>query len=173
VVPLRSDRVSRAPPYSRIQCSTTPTGPSPTMACLSRHFGFSASDHWPAPRSLATTSGISVDVFSSGYLDVSVPRVCLRTLCIQARIPIAGWVSPFGNPRINDRSHLPAAYRSVPRPSSPLGAKASTERPYFARDQPSPAHSTKPRRNAAGPCQAKASIQTHSQLYSTLLQPNP
>ena len=23
--------------------------------------------HWPVPRSLATTSGISVDVFSSGY----------------------------------------------------------------------------------------------------------
>jgi hypothetical protein len=42
-----------------------------------------------------------------------------------------GGVSPFGHPRINDRSHLPAAFRSVPRPSSPLGAKASTERPYF------------------------------------------
>jgi hypothetical protein len=40
-----------------------------------------------------------------------------------------GGVSPFGHPRINDRSHLPAAFRSVPRPSSPLGAKASTERP--------------------------------------------
>ena len=35
---------------------------------------------WPAPRSLATTNGISVDVFSSPYLDVSVqavPHVCL------------------------------------------------------------------------------------------------
>ena len=35
---------------------------------------------WPPPRSLATTSGISVDVFSSPYLDVSVqavPRVRL------------------------------------------------------------------------------------------------
>ena len=41
-----------------------------------------------------------------------------------------GWVSPFGHPRINDCSHLPAAFRSVPRPSSPLGAKASTVRPY-------------------------------------------
>ena len=42
-----------------------------------------------------------------------------------------GWVSPFGHPRINDRSHLPAAFRSVPRPSSPLGAKASTECPFL------------------------------------------
>ena len=35
---------------------------------------------WPTPRSLATTCGISVDVFSSPYLDVSVqavPRVLL------------------------------------------------------------------------------------------------
>lgn len=28
------------------------------------------------PRSLATTSGVSLDFLSSGYLDVSVPRVC-------------------------------------------------------------------------------------------------
>ncbi len=30
---------------------------------------------WALPRSLATTYGISVDFFSCGYLDVSVPRV--------------------------------------------------------------------------------------------------
>ena len=30
---------------------------------------------WPPPRSLATTSGISVDVFSYPYLDVSVQGV--------------------------------------------------------------------------------------------------
>jgi hypothetical protein len=33
---------------------------------------------WPGPRSLATTSGVSVDVLSSRYLDVSVPWVCLK-----------------------------------------------------------------------------------------------
>ena len=43
-----------------------------------------------------------------------------------------GWVAPFGNPRINGCSPLPAAYRSVPRPSSPLSAKASTECPSDA-----------------------------------------
>ena len=32
---------------------------------------------WAIPRSLAATSGITVVFFSSGYLDVSVPRVCL------------------------------------------------------------------------------------------------
>jgi hypothetical protein len=40
-----------------------------------------------------------------------------------------GGVAPFGDPRINDRSHLPVAFRSVLRPSSPLGAKASTKCP--------------------------------------------
>ena len=33
---------------------------------------------WAGPRSLAATSGISVDFLSSGYLDVSVPRVASR-----------------------------------------------------------------------------------------------
>ena len=42
---------------------------------------------------------------------------------------LAGRVSPFGDPRIKACSRLPAAYRSVPRPSSPLDAKASTKRP--------------------------------------------
>ena len=34
--------------------------------------------NWAVPRSLAATGGISVDFCSSGYLDVSVPRVCFN-----------------------------------------------------------------------------------------------
>ena len=109
----------------------TRTGLSPTMAKLSRIFRLTLDNHWPGPRSLATTNGVSVDVLSSGYLDVSVPRVCLVALCIQTTIPRKRWVSPFGNLRIKACSRLPEAYRSVPRPSSPLCAKASTKRPYF------------------------------------------
>ena len=41
---------------------------------------------WPLPRSLATTSGISFDFSSSGYLDVSVPRVPFARLCIHRTI---------------------------------------------------------------------------------------
>ena len=41
---------------------------------------------WPQPGSLAATSGIDVSFFSSGYLDVSVHRVPLRTLWIGVRI---------------------------------------------------------------------------------------
>ena len=40
------------------------------------------------------------------------------------------WVAPFGDPRIKGCSPLPAAFRSVPRPSSPLSTKASTRRPF-------------------------------------------
>ena len=45
-----------------------------------------------------------------------------------------GWVAPFGDPGITDCSHLPRAFRSVPRPSSPLSAKASTRCPCLALD---------------------------------------
>ena len=38
--------------------------------------------------------------------------------CI-SMIPSKWWVVPFGNPRINGHLHLPAAYRSLSRPSSP------------------------------------------------------
>ena len=41
---------------------------------------------WPLPRSLATTGGISVDVFSSSYLDVSVQTVPHLHLWIQCRL---------------------------------------------------------------------------------------
>ena len=89
-------------------------------------------DHWPGPRSLATTCGVSVDVLSSGYLDVSVRRVRLACLWIQQAIPPKRWVAPFGNPRIKACSRLPMAYRNVLRPSSPLSAKASTRCPSDA-----------------------------------------
>ena len=37
-----------------------------------------------------------------------------------------GWVSPFGHRRIKVCCRLPDAFRRLPRPSSPLTAKAST-----------------------------------------------
>ena len=37
-----------------------------------------------------------------------------------------GWVSPFGHRRIEACCQLPGAFRRLPRPSSPLTAKAST-----------------------------------------------
>ena len=43
-----------------------------------------------------------------------------------------GWVAPFGHPGIKACSRLLRDFRSVPRPSSPPGAKASTECPSLA-----------------------------------------
>ena len=81
---------------------------------------------WPPPRSLATTSGISVDVFSSPYLDVSVqavPHVHLFD-SVHVTVVLPQWVSPFGNLRIIAHLQLPEAYRSLSRPSSAPDAKA-------------------------------------------------
>ena len=83
---------------------------------------------WPLPLSLATTRGISVDFSSSRYLDVSVPGVPLIYLCIQYMIHGS---SPCVFPHseicgYNAYLQLPAAYRSLSRPSSALDAKAFT-----------------------------------------------
>ena len=87
---------------------------------------------WPLPRSLATTSGISVDFSSSPYLDVSVqavPYVHLFDSMHVDRVLLCR-VSPFGNLRINGYLHLPEAYRSLSRPSSAPDAKAFPLRSY-------------------------------------------
>ena len=80
----------------------------------------------PLPRSLATTSGISVDFSSSPYLDVSVqavPHVRLFYSTHADRVLLCR-VSPFGNLRVKAHVQLTAAYRSLSRPSSAPDAKA-------------------------------------------------
>ena len=144
-----SDRISRVPPYSRTLMISTRTGLSPATVAFSKAFGFIQHCHWPGPRSLATTCGVSVDVLSFGYLDVSVPCVrFLHPILFRCRylITMLGkirrstdrlkfskhlrWVAPFGDPWIKAHSQLPTAFRSVSRPSSPVHAKASTKCPY-------------------------------------------
>ena len=83
---------------------------------------------WAPPISLAATFGIDVSFSSSGYLDVSVPRVPSPWAI---DLPMSDWaspsrVSPFGYRRIYACLRLPIAFRSLPRPSSALGALAST-----------------------------------------------
>ncbi len=85
---------------------------------------------WPPPRSLATTCGISVDVFSSPYLDVSVQAVPHVYLFDSVYVTLR-WVSPFGNLRINAHLQLPEAYRSLSRPSSAPDAKAFPLRSFM------------------------------------------
>ena len=86
---------------------------------------------WPVPRSLATTCGISVDFFSSPYLDVSVRAVPLIPLWIQDMMTglYSCRIAPFRHPRLIAYLQLPAAYRSLSRLSSAPSAKASALRP--------------------------------------------
>ena len=61
----------------RLDSTIHDAGPNPSEQCPLV---------WPPPRSLATTSGISVDVFSSSYLDVSVQTVPHAHLCVQCTL---------------------------------------------------------------------------------------
>ena len=123
--------------------SASITGLSPSVVELSRSF-FSLSAYygvvlqpricvathavWALPRSLATTGGIIIY-----FLFLQVLR-CFSSLrlppCLgMDNYPSGSWVVPFGNPGIKGHLHLPQAYRSLSRPSSPPRAKASTRRP--------------------------------------------
>ena len=95
------------------------TGLSPSVACLSRQFGLMSTSKcspttpqqhatmvWALPFSLATTWGIIIIFFSSGYLDVSV----LRVGSLSSDAPSVHQVVPFGNLRIYS---LCAAPRSL------------------------------------------------------------
>ena len=90
MVPPASHRISRVPRYSGT-CSLlshSPTGLSPSSERLSSRFGSAIfgcrkpstpcvrrPTVWPLSSSLATTKEIEFSFFSSGYLDVSLPRV--------------------------------------------------------------------------------------------------
>ena len=178
MVPPCSGRIARVPPYSNLSAQSYPygavtrSGPAfqPVLVDLQQK-------HWPRPRSLATTDGVSLMSFPPGtemfqfpgfaliplfdsenksLLLISVgpktakpsrlfPKQHLRRPASTRRFSLCGlasqqnaplrsnrdrrWVSPFGDSRIKACSRLPMTYRSVPRPSSPLSAKASTRYP--------------------------------------------
>ena len=125
--------------------SASPTGLSPSLTDLSKSFGSPIVIYrrsstpsvrrpsvWPLPSSLATTKGIEFSFFSSGYLDVSLPRVPPVQLLIHSTVTghYPSRVSPFGYLRINAYLRLPEAFRSLSRPSSAISALASTLRSY-------------------------------------------
>ncbi len=109
-------------PTQVLQTHCTHTGLSPTMVRLSKRFWLYVNRHWPGPLSLATTQGVSIDFRSSGYLDVSVPRVCLDILYIQMPIPLNGGFPHSdipGSKPIGGSSGLNAAYHVLHRLSVP------------------------------------------------------
>ena len=147
MVPPASHRVSRVPRYSgssplrnRFRIHDSHILWSAFPDCSSNNFSLFDCPQpqrinplvWPLPRSLATTSGISVDFSSSPYLDVSVQAVPYVPLFDSMHVDrvLLCRVSPFGNLRINGYLHLPEAYRSLSRPSSAPDAKAFPLRSY-------------------------------------------
>ena len=148
VVHPSSHRVSRVRRYSGYPLSVFSFVYGTLTLCgrLSHAVQLDTSDHdagpnpedperpsvWPPPRSLATTSGISVDVFSSPYLDVSVQAVPYVLLFDSQHVDtvLPYRVSPFGYLRINAHLQLPEAFRSLSRPSSAPDAKAFPLRSY-------------------------------------------
>ena len=72
---------------------------------------------WAIPSSLAATTGITIVFSSSGYLDVSVLRVCLLKRITSLQLAGLPHSEIFGS---DGYLHLPETYRSLSRPSSPL-----------------------------------------------------
>ena len=132
MVPPCSDRITRAPPYlfARLvpHMSFRVRGYHPLWQIFPDHSTRSCAKPCQAfPLSLAATQGISVDFCSSGYLDVSVLRVCFDILMnsdIDDLVTQAGF--PHSDiPGSKLVCQLPEAFRRLPRPSSPVAAKAS------------------------------------------------
>ena len=104
-----SDRISRAPPYSRTYVLSTCTGLSPSSVDLPRSFLFLYIYPSAGPISLATTFGVSVDFLSYRYLDVSVP--CVRSF--YTMYSCEGTTHVVGSPiRISADQYLFTAPRS-------------------------------------------------------------
>jgi hypothetical protein len=105
------------------------TGLSPPLAGLSRPFRFDphgtsrpynpgtalTAPVWALPRSLAATGGITIVFSSSGYLDVSVPRV--RPPCGVPRLQRGGLPhsDTCGSYRMCRSPQIFAAYHVLPR----------------------------------------------------------
>ena len=145
---MNSCRISRVPHYSGAVWFSTLVFAYGAFTLCGRLFQSRSADHckkhrrrsynptpavtgvvWAGARSLATTCAITVVFFSSGYLDVSVPRVS-SALCAVPRLPAAG--CPIRK-SVLDSGYLPlgTAYRSLSRPSSPSRAKASFMCPFL------------------------------------------
>ena len=102
----------------RMRGPATPSA-EPLPGMPARRFGHRS------PFARRYSGSLEIDFLSSGYLDVSVPRVVLPTLmCSGWGYPhCCGWVRPFGDPRVEGCVLLAGDYRSLPRPSSAPCAK--------------------------------------------------
>jgi hypothetical protein len=87
VVSPCSDRISRVPPYSRLTQFEIRTGLSPAKARLSNRFRLELRKHWPGPRSLTTTNGVSLMSFPLGTKMFQFPRLAFVPYVFGKQIP--------------------------------------------------------------------------------------
>ena len=147
MVPADSDRIPRAPPYSGASPDTRllpvrgfhplrpdfPDGSGSTRICLREVL---------QPRRVLERSGLGSSLFARHYWGNRCFFLLLRVLrCFSSpgsprHIDGTGssiqWVAPFGHVRIKPCLRVPGLFRSLPRPSSPAEAKASSMRPNFS-----------------------------------------
>ena len=145
MVPPASDRVSRAPPYSGYRylaalCpygALTRYGPSFQRVPVHRCSDIAVLQ----PRPCLDMDGLDSSGFARRYSRNHSCFLFLRLLrcfsspgspSLRNDMPSACRVAPFGHPRITSYVPIPADFRSLSRPSSPLGAQASPIRPYPA-----------------------------------------
>lgn len=110
----------------RMRGPATPSA-EPLPGTPARRFGHRS------PFARRYSGSLEIDFLSSGYLDVSVPRVVLPPPMCSAGgyAHCCAWVRPFGDPRVEGCVLLAGDYRSLPRPSSAPCAKASAVRPWY------------------------------------------
>ena len=132
MVPPCSDRISRVPPYSRINSTLRIRGYHPLWPDFpDRSAYLPLTTGLFRVRSPLLAESLLMS-FPPGTEMFQFPGFASVSYVFRYGYP-CGWVAPFGYPRINACSRLPVAFRSVPRPSSPPGAKASTECPSYTR----------------------------------------
>ena len=118
----------------------SPTGVLPPMPDLSRSFGLMlyalCRSSTPYYRSITVWASAHFARRYSGYLVWFLFLRVLRCFSSPGLPPFSGWqvftcrVAPFGYVRIYRCLLFPVPFRSLPRPSSAPGAKASTVCPY-------------------------------------------
>ena len=144
MVPPVSRRVSRAPRYSGCGLVGESRYPYGAVTRYGRPFQAVPVPHpsrcpshnparaltravWAHPLSLAATKGIT-NLFSS--------PAATKMFQFTAFAPLSRWpcgrVPPFGHPRVNGCLRLAGECRGLSRPSSPLGARASSVRPCLS-----------------------------------------
>ena len=148
MVPADSDRIPRAPPYSGVTLTSHPLpvrGCHPLRRGFPNPFRFLTTFLWPVlqPRRVLEHDGLGSSPFARHYWGNRYFFLLLRVLrCFSSpgspRLykngpgPSARGVAPFGHSRITPCLRVPGIFRSLPRPSSPAEAKASSMRPNFS-----------------------------------------